>query len=72
MSGQKKYMLIEVVERDIEGIRYDTLEEAGTAMKEAYEETVSRGVAESDISEWWAWANDGPNHDNYDWKIIEC
>ena len=70
-SKAGKYMLVEVVERGIEGIVYSTLEEAQSAMREAYEETVNNRAAENDISEWWAWVNDGPNHDNYDWKILE-
>ena len=67
----KQYMLVEVVERDINGTMFNSFEEARQAMAEAYEE-IKSGTDECEISTWWAWVNDGPNHDNYDWKIIEC
>ena len=63
------YVLIECIEREIEGIRFDTYEEAYQAMKEAYESYDN--FDESEITQWYAWGNDGPNHDNFDWKILK-
>ena len=34
-----------------------------------YDEDVM--CSEHTINERWAYINDGPNHDNYDWKILE-
>ena len=68
----KIYILIECVERDIQGIKYDTFEEAHAAMEECYNEIINTyGYEDSEITEWYAWINDGPNHDNYDWKIVD-
>ena len=73
----KKYILIEVVEREIEMIEFDTFKDAQDAMKEAYDELAEEYYDghpeedEADIKETYAWLNNGPNHDDYDWKIFE-
>ena len=72
-NGQiKRFVLVEVAGRDISCAAYGSFEEARRAMEEAYVSTVARGAESSGISERDAWANDGPNHDDYDWKIVEC
>lgn len=58
--------------RDIDGVMYNTFDEAREAMVESYEETAKKGCLDCEMSMWWAYVDDGPNHDNYDWKIIEC
>lgn len=66
----KKYVLVEVINREIEGIVFDTFKDAHDAMEEAYNEHVETGIIEGDIDEWWAFATT-IWHNDIDWKIIE-
>ena len=65
-----KYVLVSVIEREIFGEIYNTYDEAYKEMQKSYEWTLKHGGDDSYIGEWYAWVNDGPNHDNYDWKIL--
>ena len=65
-----KYMLVEVVDREIEGKVYDSYDKAAVDMQTAYEETLHCGDY-GEITEWWAFVNSDPGGNNYDWKILE-
>lgn len=67
----KRYMLVGVADREIVGTTYDTLEEARDEMKKAWQYVYDQKDAHGEIDNWSAYITDGPNHDNYDWKIVE-
>lgn len=76
----KKYMLISVYGREILTEQFDTHEEAFEQMKN---EMITQGQVPEEIFEEKSyddydcgfglecgWANDGVNHEDYDWRII--
>jgi hypothetical protein len=76
----KKYMLISVCDREILTERFDTHEEAFEQMKK---EMIEQGKVPAEIFEndhyedydcgfgsECGWANDGINHADFDWRII--
>lgn len=73
---EKKFVLIEVVERTITTPEFfDTYDEAYRNMEKRYIETASAGCDEGDepdgeLNEWDAWC-ESANHDNCDWAIFE-
>ena len=67
----KRYMLVGVADREIVGTTYDTLEEARGEMQKAWQYVYDQKDAHREIDNWSAYITDGPNHDNYDWKIVE-
>ena len=73
---RKKFVLVEVIEREISTPRFfDTYEEAYSKMKEYYNEAVNSEDCEEDkeldgeLNQWDAWCENA-NHDNCDWKIF--
>lgn len=66
---KQKHILVEVVERDIEVSVHESLEKAQEAMKDAFD-FASKHSLDFAYGPMEAYVNDGPNHDNYDWKII--
>lgn len=82
--SKKQIILITVVEREISTAFYLTLEEAKKEMLNQFAECFSDEDRcefnfedayyygdEYGWTETSAWLNDGPNHSNFDWKIIE-
>lgn len=75
-----KYMLISVCDREILTEKFETLELAQQTMhKEMIERgKVPEGIFKNDTYEdgdcgfgkYSAWANDGLNHDDFDWLIV--
>lgn len=76
----KRFMLISVCDREILTELFDTVEEAREAM---HREMVEQGKVPDDIfnnteyedsdygfGEWSAYANDGVNHADFDWLIV--
>ena len=64
------YLLIEVIEREINVNFYHTLHEAQTAMRQFFDEAGSSDMEE--ITEMSAFKNEANNHNNYDWLIVKC
>lgn len=65
----KKYVLVEVIEREISTPEFfDTYEDAYKKMKKYYNEA-NKYAEDGDISEDCAWVN--VHHDNFDWRIFE-
>lgn len=80
---KKQILLVTVEEREISTTLFSTFEEAKEEMIKQFAECFT----EEDRSEFdfenacyydeygWdetsAWLNDGPNHSNYDWRIID-
>ena len=68
----KKYMLISVCDRDIATAIYDTKEAAYNAMKNEYKKACfDPDSADGEITNDSAYLNEGNNHADYDWKIVE-
>lgn len=72
----KRFMLVQVIERDMSYEFFDTLKEAQTEMRNQFycscyepEEYIDDQMA--DIKEMSAWVTDGNNHDDYDWWIVD-
>lgn len=72
----KRYMLIQVIEREMTYEFFDTLEEAQEKMKEQccnscddISDMIDYGDAA--INDMSAWVSDGYNSDNYDWWIVD-
>lgn len=74
--GEKNFVLIEVIERDISTPEFfNTYEEAHAKMEEYYHEAANADCEEDEeldgeLNEWDAWCENS-NHDNCDWKIFE-
>lgn len=81
MSNETKFMLISVRERNILTEIFNTKKEAQKIM---HKEMVEWGKVPGDIfqqeeyddgdcgfGEWSAYANDGINHSDFDWRIVE-
>lgn len=72
----KKFVLIEVIEREIgEPEFFNTYEEAYGQMKKYYHEAAASGCEEDEgldgeLNQWDAWCENA-NHDNCDWEIFE-
>ena len=77
----KRFMLISVCEREILTEMFDTVEEARETM---HREMIEQGKVPDDIfdnieyddsdcgfGEWSAYANDGVNHADFDWLIVD-
>lgn len=70
-----KYMLITVIEMNITTEKFDTLESAQARMKNEFEsfggckEKIEDN--EASLGKFVAWIEDGNNHDNYSWVIVE-
>lgn len=65
-----KYVVLEIIDREVNHLVYETFEEAVEALREAYEEICSEHtIYNSDIDEdgMCAWAN---GKFLYDWQII--
>lgn len=72
----KRFMLISVVEREIGYLFFDKLEEAQKQMREEMEDSCSSLEEwleddEAEITDMYGWINEGNNHDNYDWLILD-
>lgn len=68
----KKYVLVSVCDRDIATAIFDTKEAAYNAMKKEYKEACSDpDSADGEITDESAYLNEGNNHADYDWKIVE-
>lgn len=76
-----RYMLITVIDREILTETFRTVEDARRCM---HKEMILYGKVPKDIfatdsydageygfSDYGAWANDGENHANYDWLIVD-
>lgn len=69
------YLLITVIEMEILTEEFPTYENAYAAMKKEFDnyggdqEKIEDG--EANIHEFDAWIEDGNNHDNYSWRIVE-
>jgi hypothetical protein len=77
----KKYMLISVCDRDILTELFDTHKEAfvqmktemteqGKVPKEVFDETDIYEDSDFGFGPEGGWANDGVNHCNFDWRIV--
>lgn len=67
----KRYMLVGVADREIIGTTYGTLTEARDEMNKAWQNVYDQKDTSGEINDWSAYITDGPNHENYDWKIVE-
>lgn len=68
------FILILVMDREIINLRFQTKEEAKAEMKQQFIEAggdIEENNDEATLTENYAWVNDGTNHCNFDWKIVE-
>lgn len=68
------FILITIIERVIIVFRFQTKEEAKAEMKRQFIEAGGDIIENNDyatLNEDLAWVNDGNNHNNFDWRIVE-
>lgn len=68
------FILILVMDREIITFRFQTKEEARNEMRRQFIEAggdIEENNDYATLTEDLAWVNDGSNHINYDWKIVE-
>lgn len=82
IHGTEKFMLISVADREILTERFTSLKDAqaqmhtemiqwGRVQEEIFEAEEYDGGYDYGFSELGGWANDGINHADYDWLIVE-
>ena len=78
----KDYLLVSVCDREIVVEQFDSLEEAQETMhkemicegkipEEVVTDNEEYGGENYSFGKWSAWANNGVNHGNYDWRIFK-
>ena len=75
----KRFQLISVADREIMTEYFDTLKEAQARMREemldsgldSLDDIEDKGNGDCGCDDFSAWLNDGNNHMDFDWKIID-
>lgn len=69
-----KFILIMVMDREIAVFRFRTREEARNEMRRQFIKAggdIEENNDYASLNEDFAWVNEGVNHSDFDWKIIE-